>query len=1126
MPPIKSQLDKKKSIAEKNKDKNERSIHDIVFSDDEKEIELENVSTLHDEAVFCYNESNSDDTKKFREFLSNPEFINPLNDPSTNIIDRSAFITKSKNASCFKIPDTKIDQFFKYMEVCRRCGTKLMLYEKQLEYSGIMIDFDISQTHPESSINKKMYSKICNVIIKYLSTFLNITEPIDGHGQSIPVYMAFTRKPKVLYNEEKSCHRDGLHILIPSVKITRETKRLLISKMKEDKAFDDVFKEITPASKISRNDFVDINSAHVPVAFLGNSSKIGAEPYRLDEIFEIDISSDDHITTSCIERFNHIENPQVILVEELSLNWMRPANKNPIITKMRYLVKEEYQNELLKYKTNSAKDEEIIDDNNVYGTDDPSAPLIKKLLDTLSPHRAREYHDWRKVLCVLANASRSFKGLAEYFSKKCAEKYSQNGFDKEWNTIISAKKEGGLTIGSLHYWARIDNPERYQEILKSDTFNIINKRVYSSDCHGALQHYDIAKILHHIYKFKYVYDPLCGKWFEFITQTDSRRDGELFKWREYPGIPSSIKMNMSESVSSLFNAVLNKMNESIENSNEDMANWHTKVKKEFSIVCKKMRDSGFKTSVSKECEQLFENLGFSAGLDNNATIFGVGNGILKLGKSVEFIQGYHNYMVSKYTTVDYAEFDPTNPITKKLLYALRNLFPDDEPDSFDFMMHYLASSLDGRKKESIFLIFIGTGSNGKSFLMELHKGMIGTTYGKKIPLTLITAKEKVSDAATPILMSLKGSRFAYFSESDKTEKANCKKIKELTGLETIAGRDLFSGMSNFRNTSNLILITNYLLEFDSNDDAIWRRIIIVPAKMKFCATNVLGFERSAEKNPYEREADLNLALDWNERPEVQSAYLSIMCHYYESLMRNYGGEVRAVPHPNIKHETMLYRNKQDYINNFIDMRIVKTANGEEDMITMESLIDKYSAWYRTNNPDDRILGKGIKDAFENSKLANAFVPTRSGKVIYGHRILDTNELPNDAIGETYFTEINQATQIKKTYENNDQYYQRMCHEAEIHKKFRQNLIDESEEEKSFRNLDIVRSIMAEDINVNNVKKTESYLYDKNGMREIAPKIVQKIAPKKDVTFNDDELSAMLSASECEESDTEEKSPGE
>ena len=156
--------------------------------------------------------------------------------------------------------------------------------------------------------------------------------------------------------------------------------------------------------------------------------------------------------------------------------------------------------------------------------------------------------------------------------------------------------------------------------------------------------------------------------------------------------------------------------------------------------------------------------------------------------------------------------------------ALRNLFPDDEPDTFNYIMHYLASTLDGHKKESIFMILVGKGSNGKSFLVELHKGAIGEIYGVKMPLSFLTSRSKDAESATPALMQLKDAHFAYYSESNKFEVLNMAKIKEFTGQETMAGRKLHQDYINFKPKCHHLVASNNDFEILGTDHGTWRRI--------------------------------------------------------------------------------------------------------------------------------------------------------------------------------------------------------------------------------------------------------------------------------------------------------------
>jgi hypothetical protein len=375
-------------------------------------------------------------------------------------------------------------------------------------------------------------------------------------------------------------------------------------------------------------------------------------------------------------------------------------------------------------------------------------------------------------------------------------------------------------------------------------------------------------------------------------------------------------------------------------------------------------------------------------------------------------------------------FDPYNLTTKKLLKALRNIFPDDEPDTFEFIMCYFAACLDRKKKESLIMILVGGGSNAKSFLLELVGGVMGP-YRVKLPLAFITSRQKNAEGATPALMMLVNARLAQYAESEKGETMHLAKVKEMTGQETMSGRKLNEGMRNFKPTCHHVVGTNYDFEINGNDHGSWRRIKKVPMKIKFCKAGVDEYD---ENNPYERIADPSMIAKWTEDPEVLSSFLSILCHYYEILQSKYGGLVENVPHPHVQLETEQYRDRQDKVNNFINIRFVKGGEDNEYVLTIAQIIEKYTKWHESLYPDDKEYKKSIGYQIENSKLIKLFTKSRTGPILKGYRILDADEEPDAESGETYLMDNMMSSKKGKLkdigVEDCDQYYAKICKEFE------------------------------------------------------------------------------------------------
>jgi phage/plasmid-associated DNA primase len=998
-------------------DKNEG----IVFSDDDEEYESQDA--IKEEVKMRLQENTDSIFRTFKEFLSTPAFINSTGDTSTNMVD----IYSKK---CYGMPDRNIPKFFKFLEIARRKKLKMMLYEKQLEYSGIMLDFDIKIDHGgKSCIDNTHYHRLCINVLRVLLRYLHFSE--DEMGKKKDIYIAFTKKPKIVYDTEHDLYKDGIHMLIPGIQITRAFKKHIISTIIEEKILEKVFKEITPHRSTTRSEFLDVNSAHVGVFFIGSASKINSPPYNLDNVYKVQITAGDSDDIIPVKIPDFAENNTNICYE-FSLNWEKPGDKGGIVDKKKYDIISSFQNLLEQYKHKPKPVDEFADDDDKYYGDmsilnlhDPDMEYIKVLLDILHQKRAEDYGMWFDVMCALAHTSPSYKPLGEYFSRKCSEKFDIVAFDKIWNSIIS-QKSNNLSIGSLYYWAKLDNPDRFEEVKHRSIFTLLYKKIYDPQVEGNLEHYDVAEILHQVLKNKYVYDKVHGlpTWYEFILENEQMKTGEMYKWREYNDRPNSLMKYISTILPILFRKVLDRIKNTLDECNNDLSKYHYQIYKNFQRSCRQLRNCGFKRAVGTECEQLFERIGFGEKLDTDPDIKGVANGLMILGKKCKLITGYHGHLISKYTETRFKEFNPRDLTTRKVLIALRNIFPDGEPDTFNYIMHYLASTLDGHKKESIMMLIVGKGSNGKSFLVELHKGAIGSIYGVKMPLSFLTSRSKDAESATPALMQLKDAHFAYYSESNKFEILNMAKIKEFTGQETMAGRKLHQDYINFKPKCHHLVASNNDFEITGTDHGTWRRIDYVTMKIKFCNVPSDSYD---PKNPYERLADPSFGSKWTEDEDVLASYLGILAYYYESLQNNYDGKVRNVPHPHIRKETENFRNRQDRVNNFLNSTLVKCED-EETEIPITDVIEKYIKWYDVQFPGSgKDYQRHAKDQIENSKIQPFIRKNRQCSYLLGYRVLDIGETKTED-EEYYMDEFDKLNSDESTIksESATQFVDRLC----------------------------------------------------------------------------------------------------
>lgn len=966
-------------------------------------------------------------------YLNNPKILNESGDTTTNIIDRL-------NLKCYNIPNNKIAKFFYYLDVCRKDKIRVMFSEKQQEYSGIMLDFDIYQDEEDDQLTDAMFNILIQKVITLLIKLLEFKERKET------IFVGITRRPQIKYSDDRGCFKDGFHLIIPGVQVTRGVKKLIIKKLIEQELIDQIMSEVEPADikergrAYQRSDFLDIASSYVPTFFIGSSTKKGHSPYFLTHAYEVTAT----IATGDIFIVSNdklLRGKRCNICHEFSLNWEAPRG---IIKKKTYEVNDRYQTEASNLgMKNKANEDEIINNFGELSTNaihDHQIKEIKDILDILNITRAERYNTWRDVIFALANTSISYKHLAEYFSRK-AKNFDYVGFEKLWDTAVRGlnndKKQ--FTLGSIYYWAKQDSPQKYEELRKNNVFGVLYNMVYECYKEGILSHADISQILYKLLKHKFIVDIPEGEkykvWYEFILDDDPHIEGELYKWRKWQGLPSSLSKYISHILPKLFEKVFTHVKKNYEKADGDISKYYGKVLNNFKATMRKLGDRNFKRNVIQEAEDMFFSRGFSMSLDVDPLIRGVQNGVLKLpmnpnGKPT-LIQGYHSHKVSKYTEVPYIAFDPRDPLTKQIITTLRNMFPDEEPDSFEFTMSYLSSTIDGNPKESMFMIMTGSGANGKSFLVELHKSAIGSTYGVKMPLSYLTCKSSHADNATPAVMQLKDASFAYYSESNRHEKLNAARVKEVTGLETIAGRKLHQDMINFKPRCHHLVTTNYDFDVECNDHGTWRRIEYNPLKITFKDPVE---QKLDPENPYEREADPRVTQVWTESPEVRGRYLGFMVWMRHKLYSKYKGKVKAVPHPHIQFETERYRRRQDMISAFLAERFVKCASDDNEENIMEysmaEQVQTYVSWYALNNGNS-IPAKGLVDQFQNSQIGKYIKRTARGNRLVGHRFLKNNE--ELAEGEEYalkniFALEKPADNFGIQRETSDQYYERVCRE--------------------------------------------------------------------------------------------------
>jgi putative DNA primase/helicase len=143
----------------------------------------------------------------------------------------------------------------------------------------------------------------------------------------------------------------------------------------------------------------------------------------------------------------------------------------------------------------------------------------------------------------------------------------------------------------------------------------------------------------------------------------------------------------------------------------------------------------------------------------------------------------------------------------------------------EFIQRAAGYSLTGDTGEQCIFIPHGAGANGKSTYLEVMRYFLGGYAQQTPPETLLTRR---STGVPNDIARLRGARLVTAVESGDGQRLAENLVKQLTGGDTVTARFLFKEFFEYRPVFKLWLATNHKPQVRGTEDAIWRRIRLVP----------------------------------------------------------------------------------------------------------------------------------------------------------------------------------------------------------------------------------------------------------------------------------------------------------
>jgi P4 family phage/plasmid primase-like protien len=953
----------------------------------------------------------------------------------------------------YAIPEQDYEKFLKMAHATifgdkpRACG----LLEKHLAHGGpICIDLDFKYTagsHLQRRFDDEMLN---NFVVQYAAALYRFFDLSVLNGKPLRFFVMLKPAPEVETKKEKTNHKDGVHIICPDLTLDPQTQHTIRGYLIEKRMVASVFgdaigyeteEKIFDKSVIHSNNWFIYGATKPDKAWYSVNNIIvvpsdldvgvGGEEARVtaveESVEEEDLGEYDDwdLTKTLSIRLGHATLTPMKILEDRKFEWEahrakwgvgKPAGRAQTASSVTPLLggASSPQNEILgdDFVLNEGQAAEGHDEPG-YTADDINqvCELVDKCLNP--ERRAKDYGSWIDLGVCLYNISDGERMLKKWvdFSRR-VEGYSGEDdevYAKKWRSFSNIPGIKKIRLGSLHFWAREDNPSRYKEITeRSHVGWIINQ--------PDATHVKVATLVRRMYQHEFcctITGPKRLDYFQYVGNYWKKlKSNNELRARLTIHVARVYLAAVAEAgrLAALAGGALLGTDASV--ATAEAAQAKSKAMQEKSKIllksCNLLEGAPFKDNIMKECNEKFYDENFVDQLNQRKDTFACGNCVIELrhypggeiragtlpkvharkGRPddyISFVMGRENELepiVMDYDSKsgDLLPFDANTPEQRELADFFSKVFPDAQLR--EFMLTLLASCLEGDNREQKFIIMTGSGGNGKSVLINMMRFTLGE-YQTSLNTAALTRKRPESGAANPDIITLKAKRFIYMQEPDEGEKLNTARIKQFTGGDVVEARGLFADQEKFKIMGRIFFSTNDLPPVGSMDGGTWRRMLVIPFISAFKDPGDPMID--AANHIYEKDSNLE---DKFKQNNMRAAFLRLLLHYWETRYLKHGLEKSP---PCVMEAINRYKQDNDSFVAFSNETLIRETGSTASLSEISS---RYKYWISTQ-PGRKVLKK--PELIE--RMTRLFKTTDGGRTYNDVRVaLDGEDISGNYVG--------------------------------------------------------------------------------------------------------------------------------
>jgi P4 family phage/plasmid primase-like protien len=830
----------------------------------------------------------------------------------------------------FFIPEDKMTEFYElYLEAIKD-DCHLYLTEKPREVGPLRVDMDFIY---EQKTDKHLHTQ--DQVIAFTKAYMDSMKEFLTLPDVTEVYVMEKRKPT--FDEKKQRCKSGIHIVVPQVcthkYVEQNVRRSLLKRMEEffpnlplkdpwDKVYDEQVLNRSQQWTLYGSRKPDPNSTAYKIVYILNYDGN-------------DISVNTQVPDISVQLLRHLslreEKPETPMTEAGKALYGKTKTSNNDDVRISGGKPRVGRPAKRGEKPNSRASSP---NGRIFVQLDPEKrEYLKAHVMNLDPSRADSYDSWLKVALCLHNIHPDLLDVFLDFSSQDEKKYNEADCIQKWNSLTFRNDGDRLGEGTLRYWSREDDRDGYDEIEKNNVDRLLNA------ARSCTEH-DVASVIYAKFRDNY-------KCCDFKNNIWYRWTGHI--WRETDsGV--DLLMKLSKQVAKIFfdkeATIMQEM------SQRELTECVDKEDKKDCGVCEycklssekddyhkiftHLKKTSFKANIMKECRELFFDEEFTKKVDSNKDLIAFNNGVLDMTTSdFTFRDGKPEDYISFSTGIDYEPDRPyyEYPAWPEVELFIKKVLPDKEVR--EYFIKHLATNLLGGNTAQKFHILTGSGSNGKSMIMNLLSKALGD-YSCTVPISLFTQNRKSSGSAAPEVARLKGRRFVTMQEPDESIALNTGIMKEITSGEKMYARDLFKSGCEFEVQAKFHLACNDKPKINTTDGGTWRRLVVINFISKFVPNPVA-------LNEYPLDESIQFKVN---SVEWATPFLAYMVH----LLKEGKGLRKLIAPPKVLEYTSEYRNENDGIAKFMTEKILPIQEGDEIVqVDKQSLKRIFKQWKDEND---------------------------------------------------------------------------------------------------------------------------------------------------------------------------------